>query len=379
MDTLTSPFGDYHLSRWPVRDKDELRAWNAADELLLQHVHQHIGSDQLSNRRILVVNDEFGALGTVLGAYDVTHWSDSFIAQQALEHNCGANAIDTTPACVGSLEPLAAKFDLVLIKVPKTTALLEDQLHRLKPHLQANAVVVAGAMVKHLQRSAFDVFEKLLGPVTTSLSEKKARLLFVALDDTLDSGNNPYPTTYNDRQVGFPLVNHANLFSRDHLDLGARFLITQIGDIKPFDSVTDLGCGNGVLGIVYAQKHPSAAVHFIDESYMAIASAMENVKRAKPEIHGQVTFTAGDGLSDTPDNSTGLILCNPPFHQQHVVGDSVGTRMIQHAKRVLQQHGEIWLVANRQLNYQVRLKRLFGNCRKVDSNAKFVVLKAIKR
>lgn len=395
MDTLHSPFGEYHLSRWPVRSKEELRAWNAADELLLNHLHEVHARDDAAAKdtgqktRVLVVNDEFGALSCVLTGcaqqghalrdFDVTQWSDSFVSQQALQANLDANQINAGPVCCTSLEPLTGQFDIVLIKVPKTTAFLEDQLYRLRPHLTENTLIVAGAMVKHLQRTAFEAFETIIGPVTTSLAVKKARLVFVQHKPAMAVGPNPYPTSYNDRQVGFPLINHANLFSRDHLDLGARFLITQLGDIKAFDTVTDLACGNGVLGILYAQRHTGASVHFIDESYMAVASAAENYQRMLAGATSKATFTVGDGLSDAPDDSTGLVLCNPPFHQQHVVDDFVGTRMIQHAKRCLQQRGELWLVANRQLNYQVRLKRLFGNCRKVAANGKFVVFKAIKR
>ena len=180
MDTLHSPFGEFHLSRWPVRGKEELRAWNAADELLLHHFDGQVRPSKAPGElRLLVVNDEFGALGCVLNTFDVTHWSDSFVSQQALRANYTANGLTAEPSCRHSLEPLEGHFDVVLIKVPKTTAFLEDQLHRLKPHLHKDSVIIAGAMVKHLQRSAFDAFESILGSVTTSLAVKKARLLFI--------------------------------------------------------------------------------------------------------------------------------------------------------------------------------------------------------
>ena len=51
----------------------------------------------------------------------------------------------------------------MLIRVPKTLALLEEQLIRLHGQLAPGARVVAGAMVKHLPRAAGDLLEKYLG------------------------------------------------------------------------------------------------------------------------------------------------------------------------------------------------------------------------
>ena len=68
-------------------------------------------------------------------------------------------------------------FDRVLVRVPKTLALLEEQLIRLQGHLAPGAQVIAGAMIKHLPRAAGDLMEKYIGPVQASLAQKKARLL----------------------------------------------------------------------------------------------------------------------------------------------------------------------------------------------------------
>jgi 16S rRNA (guanine1207-N2)-methyltransferase len=50
-------------------------------------------------------------------------------------------------------------FDRVLVRVPKTLALLEEQLIRLQGHLAPGAQVIAGAMIKHLPRAAGDLME----------------------------------------------------------------------------------------------------------------------------------------------------------------------------------------------------------------------------
>ena len=375
MKILHSPFGELKLSRWPKRKNDTLRAWDAADEYLLEHLAEH-KLPELSSR-ILVINDAFGALSCALDSFVLTHWSDSKISHLAAADN------STKEQCsleyLQSTDELSGEYHLVLIKVPKTMALLEEQLIRLRSHLANDAKIVAAGMVKHLPKSAFQLFEKHIGSLTTSLAKKKARLIFVEPNQSLPVTSSPYPTSYSDDEIGLNLSNHANLFSRDHLDLGARFFLQQFAQLPDAKQVVDLACGNGVLGIKYQQQFPDSIIQFLDESYMAVASASSNYVQAFNNEIAKASFRAEDGLTQVENDSVGLILCNPPFHQQHVIGEQIAMELFHHSKRCLQAGGEIWIVANRHLDYPAKLKRLFGNCRLVSSDKKFVVLSSKKR
>ena len=139
--------------------------------------------------------------------------------------------------------------------------------------------------------------------------------------------------------------------------------------------IVDLGCGNGLLGLIAAERNPEARVHFVDESFMAVASAKENFSRAFG-VEREAVFTVGNGLDGFEVASVDLILCNPPFHQQNTLGDQIATSMIKASRRVLKKRGELWIVGNRHLNYHINLKQLFGNCTTVETNNKFVILKA---
>ena len=75
-------------------------------------------------------------------------------------------------------------------------------------------------------------------------------------------------------------------------------------------------------------------------------------------------------------NSADLILCNPPFHQSHAVGDTVALAMFQDAAHVLRQDGELWVVGNRHLSYHMKLKRWFSDLELLASNSKFVLFRA---
>ena len=175
------------------------------------------------------------------------------------------------------------------------------------------------------------------------------------------------------------LSNNANLFSRDHLDIGARFFLTQFKHLPAAEKVVDLACGNGVLGIRYAQMHAEAKIQFTDESYMAMASTLDNYTSIIGHDLSAAKFITDDGLKQIADSSVNLVLCNPPFHQQHVTGEQIAMELFSQSKRCLQVGGELWIVANSHLDYQSKLKKLFGNCRVVDANKKFVVLRVVKR
>jgi len=377
MDTLVTFSGSFDLARWPRQKRDPLRAWDAADEYLLSYLAEQKILKTNPVARVLIINDAHGALACALHAFNPLSWSDSHISHESARQNYVLNKLGKELRALPSTEALDSQFDLVLLRVPKTTALLEDQLAKLASHLHSRSLVVAAGMVKHLQRSAFSSFEKYIGPLTTSLAVKKARLIFVEVDQALAGKKSPYPTQYVDH--GLILTNHANVFSREQLDQGARFLLSQYSALPAAREVIDLACGNGILGIRYKSLYESASVQFIDESYMAIASTRENYLYAFPRMSGNEKYVVSDGLSGHAAECADLILCNPPFHQQHVVGERIANEMFRDSKRCLRRGGELWVVANRHLPYAESLRRLFGQCRLVGSNKKFNVLSAIKR
>lgn len=374
--TMQVPQGSFTLQRRPRRRRELLRAWDAADEYLLREVAKEVPPD--AARHTLVVNDSFGALAVALAPGAVQAWSDSFLSQLATRDNLLANDLDPARVTLlNSLQQPTGPVDLALIKVPKTLALLEDQLTRLRPLLSADTKVLVAGMVKTLPRSVWSMLERLLGPTDTGLARKKAKLIRVAPDLTLTVPDNPYPVQYRLEGTDWLISNHANVFSRDSLDIGTRFFLQHLPLMPQAQDIIDLGCGNGVVGLQTATQHPQATVHFVDESFMAVASAQENFKRAFG-AQRTAAFCVGDGLEGFEAASADLVLCNPPFHQQQAVGDQIAQRMFKQAQRVLRPGGQLWVIGNRHLGYHVALKKLFGKVEIIASNAKFVILRVAR-
>jgi 23S rRNA (guanine1835-N2)-methyltransferase len=371
--TMPVPQGRFTLQRRPRRRRELLRAWDSADEYLLCEVAEQVQPN--TAKRVLIVNDSFGALAVALAPWAPQSWSDSLLGQLATRDNLLANGIDPARVTLlNSLQQPAGPVDLVLIRVPKTLALLEDQLTRLRPLLTADTKVLVAGMVKALPRSVWATLENLLGSTDTALAWKKAKLIRVTPDLALTVPDSTYPVQYQLEGTDWLISNHANVFSRDSLDIGTRFFLQHLPLMPQAHDIIDLGCGNGVLGLHTAAQHPQATVHFVDESFMAMASARENFNRVFGAARA-AAFRIGDGLEDFSPASADLVLCNPPFHQQRAVGDQIAQRMFQQSREVLRPGGELWVIGNRHLGYHVVLKRLFGKVELIASNAKFVILR----
>ena len=374
MPLLDSPFAQLDLIRQPEQHNDPLQAFDAADEYLLSYLAEQ---QPHAATRVLILNDSFGALAASLeGHVQVTSSSDSFLAAQGLEKNLVRNgktfdAVKFTPASQVATGP----FDRVLIRVPKTLALLEEQLIRLQGQLAPGAEVIAGAMIKHLPRAAGELLERYIGPMQASLAVKKARLLIATVADR-PVAVSPYPTRYTLDTPTIELLNHANVFCREGLDIGTRAFLPHLPKNLGSARVADLGCGNGVLAIASALQNPDAQYTLVDESYMAVQSAAENWQAALGAR--EVRVRADDGLAGQEAQSLDVVLCNPPFHQQQVVGDFLAWRMFQQAREALVVGGALYIVGNRHLGYHSKLARLFRGVEQVAATPKFVILKARK-
>ena len=373
------PQGDFDLIRYPPTRDPNLRAWDAADELLLSHLDEVMRERPIA--KVLIVNDSFGALTVAVSAATKTQEaaqvrfvSDSYVAWVAARQNLDRNSLD--PIQDGHM----GGADAVLIKIPKTLALLEAQLVQLRDSLQSTTVIVAAGMTRDIHSSTLELFEQILGPTRTSLAKKKARLIFTELDAAL-SPTAPEPSIVPLDSPKIELVNHAGVFSAKRLDNGTRLLLENLPATADGPSVIDLGCGNGVLGVAVALADSTAEVTFVDESHLAMRSAEDTFRRAfqgrEAGSYSKPTFRVGDCLDGLPGDSADLIVCNPPFHQGRVQGDDVAWKMFTGAKRVLAPGGELWVVGNRHLEYFDKLKRAFGNSQVMASTSKFLVIRAV--
>jgi len=359
------------------------QAWDAADEYIIEYVEQNI--QDLQKQAVSIYNDDFGALACWFAGLKPIWVSDSFVAKQSCLVNLQQNNILIDSVTFNdSVTQTDSPAELVLLKIPKTSALLEQQLIDLQTRVTPSTIVIAAGKANLIQKSTLALFEKYLGTTTTSLAKKKARLVFCH-PTGIKSHSSPYPTIWYTDKPRFEISNLANVFARQQLDIGARFMLEHLSKLANMDNKTviDLGCGNGVLGLYILNQNKKTKVVFVDESYMAVASAKHNVWVNLAEKKPQSDFIVNNCLDDFTQKSkfteVDIVLCNPPFHQQNVITDHIAWQMFKDAKSVLQNGGQLVVVGNRHLDYPNKLKRLFGNVTTVATNQKFSILSATKR
>ncbi|MEZ0089094.1 methyltransferase [Streptacidiphilus sp. EB129] len=405
MNRLTTAHAEYDLLRWPADPSDQLRAWDAADAYLLRHLEgpdaptgtSPDGTDAAEpgiapataepvdlSGTVVLLGDRWGALATALAQHGPVQIGDSFLAQEATRANLAANGLDLDMVrLLSTQDQPPPRIDVLLVRVPKSLALLEDQLCRLAPSLHPGTVVVGTGMTTEIHTSTLKLFERILGPTRTSLAVRKARLIFCTPRPRPTAPVSPWPISYALPDgvgvvSGRTVSNHAGIFCAEHLDIGTRFLLQHLPRRDGRELVVDLGCGNGVVGTAVALANPQAELLFTDESFQAVASARETFA-ANLGPDRVARFEAADGLVDVAPGSVDLVLNNPPFHTYRAEGDAVAWRMFTGARTALRPGGELWVIGNRHLGYHAKLKRLFGNAQLVASDRKFVVLRAVRQ
>lgn len=351
------------IKRYPLQTDDTLQGWDSADELLLTHVR----SLELSGKKILILNDSFGALSVGLMDFDFMTYTDSFVSAKAI----ALNSLGKVTA-INDLADIHGIFDLVLIRIPKSLSFFEDQLCHLTQHLHPESKIVCASMVKHLSPGSFDLLNKHIGTTTTSLAEKKARLVFASFQK--EKVKSTYPQSIKVDGFEKPFLNHSNLFSREKLDIGTRFFLEHIPR-GPYPLILDLGCANGIIGIQAKLKNPQARIIFSDESWMAIKSAKYNYQN---HFQDEADFFWTNCFEDRSVKNIDLVLCNPPFHQQNTVGDFIAWEMFKDSREVLRNGGTLVVIGNSHLGYQVKMKKLLGNSRIIATNQKFMVCESQK-
>lgn len=349
------------LRRWPDVEGDGLRAWDAADELILEEAAARIHDEP-----VVVIGDTHGALtlgALAAGAPHVRVHQDSLVGERALQANAGDDDRFSNHALD---EQLLEGARVVLLRLPRSLDALEDIARAIASWAHPEVVVIAGGRVKHMAVSMNEVLQRSFARLDVSLATRKSRLLIVR--EPFEAAA-PEPKREHHDELGLWVCAYGGVFAGTSLDIGTRALLEAFDHLPPFETAIDLGSGSGILAATLAMRAPDSRVRAVDASAAAVESARATM--AANALPVEVIRDAG--LSAQAAGSADLIVLNPPFHSGAAVTTGIAPQLFAEAARVLRPGGELWTVWNSSLAYRPVLTRLVGPTREVSRTRKFTV------
>ena len=160
------------------------------------------------------------------------------------------------------------------------------------------------------------------------------------------------------------IASDSSLFSPAHPDLGTLAMLRTV-TLSPGQTLLDLGCGAGLVGIGAAKVLGEENVVLTDIDEKAVACARENAVRNG--VSG-VTIACGDAFSAVNAKDFDWILSNPPYHADF----SVAKHFIEKGFNRLKVGGRMVMVVKRELWYRNKLTAIFGGVKMQEIDGYFV-------
>ena len=286
---------------------------------------------------------------------------------------------------LSSLSP-PEPVDCVVIRLPKgrlpLLQLLWDGFHAVRV---GGACYVAGANREGI-KPAIDLMGQLFGNATIVAYGGGHRIARSEKKTTSSADSSAFDVQWLDHQTFLEFSaeiggNTVTAFSRpgvfawDRLDDGTRLLVERMR-INPDESVVDLGCGNGIVGIMAATMARQGNVVLVDSDAEAIRSATRSIEANALTNCKILPSDAGNAVKIS---SFDVVVTNPPFHMGRRAGFDMAHQFIRDAREVLKPGGRFYLVANVRLPYENTIRDCFGDfCVECEDHG-YKVLSAVKK
>jgi len=174
------------------------------------------------------------------------------------------------------------------------------------------------------------------------------------------------------RRRSFTFRTDSAVFSRRDVDAGTRLLIDSV-QIGPRESVLDLGCGYGPIGLALAGTVEGARVVMTDVNRRAVGLARKNAEAnaVRADVREGTLYEPVAGL--VFDH----VVSNPPIR----AGKSVVHAIVEGAPTHLLDGGSLWLVARTRQgapSLERKMEEVFGNTEVVARGGGFRVLRSAR-
>lgn len=190
-------------------------------------------------------------------------------------------------------------------------------------------------------------------------------------DPKLASNKKTIEYTFLSEKLAF--ITDNGVFSKDRVDFGTNVLLNSLEDLNSFESVLDVGCGVGIIGICLGKKYKQLQVEMVDVNERAIQLSNENIIKNKLSNCKSYLSSMYENVSGTFD----LIVSNPPIRAGKEIVHGIASGAFGH----LNENGSFYAVIQKKQgadSLQKKLLEVFGNVEVVNKKNGYIILKAIK-
>ena len=266
-------------------------------------------------------------------------------------------------------------FDQIIVFVPKSKELLSYLLDYISSNFTLNTqVFLVGEKKGGIERAAKQLQE--FGKCIKLDSARHCQfwqmsLGKIKLKTPLEKWIKNYEIQINGKNITIFAL--PGVFSQAKLDVGTAVLLPYLLQVKS-GKIADFGCGAGVIACYLATLNAQNYVYALDVDAFALHSTKLTLERNGIDPT-QFNILPVANFSDAP-TELDAIVSNPPFHQGIHTNYDISEGLCSISKRHLKSNGELWIVANRFLNYPILIEQNFGQCKVIADQNGFKVLYA---
>ncbi|MEI6562709.1 MAG: methyltransferase [bacterium] len=325
--------------------------------------------------RLLILGNRTGALAMMAThihpGLEVVVSSLDLFHHHAVERNLLRN-----PACpvTSRCEPYIPErnfYDAVCLQISKGTMsdeLILDLLQQSHLALKTGGRCCVAAeeespwVAKHLKN--------FFGNCSIRGQRKHSTLLVSQKNNELKALKNYQAEFIMTLPTGLPvtLSTLPGVFAHRRVDPGAQALAEMVVT-QPGDSILDMGCGCGSIGISLAKNQPTASVCFVDSHSRATTITEQNC--FANGISGYSVVLSDQGVP--PPARFSLFVGNPPYYSH----DRITDFFVHTAFDSLLSGGRAYLVAKNATHHLAIMNELFGNAERLDRRG-YQIVKSVK-
>ena len=162
----------------------------------------------------------------------------------------------------------------------------------------------------------------------------------------------------------------AGVFSKKMIDFGSQLLLKCL-EVNQGETVLDVGCGYGPLGLSLAKAYGVQAT-MVDINNRALDLARQNAERNKVEA---TVFQSN--IYEQVEGHFDHVISNPPIR----AGKQVVHEIIEKSKDFLEIGGDLTIVIQKKQgapSAKSKMEDVFGNCEIVKKDKGYYILRSVK-